>query len=135
MTIEALDHVNLRTANLDKLKAFYADALGLDAAEAGGTKRGYWLGAGGKVLLHIIEAERTDRGEQPQIEHFAFRARGLRDVVERLNRMKLVYNLTAVSDLSLVRLNLRDPDANRVHLDFPIEEYRPELNPVRVSPR
>ncbi len=135
MTIEALDHVNLRTVNLDQLKDFYAQMLCLDPAETGGTKRGYWLGSGGQVMLHLIEAKRTDRVEYPQIEHFAFRARGLKHTMSRLDRIGMAYNLNPVPALSLVQLNLRDPDDNRVHLDFPIDEFEAGMAPGKISNR
>lgn len=135
MTIEELAHVNLRTANLDRLKDFYTEALGFQSAETGGAKRGWWLGSQGKVMLHLIEAERTDRPEHPQIEHFAFRARGLRHMMRRLNGMGKAYNLNPVPAESLVQLNLRDPDDNRLHLDFSIDEHEPGMAPAELSLR
>lgn len=135
MTIEALDHVNLRTTNLDKLKDFYVQALGLSAAKTGNAQPGYWLGSHGNMMLHIIQADRTDRSESPRIEHFAFRAFGLRHVMHRLDGMGIAYNLNLVPRQSLVQLNLRDPDDNRVHLDFAIKEHEAGMAPANVSLR
>ena len=135
MTIEALDHVNLRTANLALLKDFYSRVLRLDLRETGGEKRGYWLGVGGQVMLHLIEADRTDRVQYPQIEHFAFRANGLMPTMGWLDRIGIAYNLNPIPAVSLVQLNLRDPDDNRVHLDFPIHEFESGMAPEKLSDR
>ena len=135
MTIERLDHVNVRTANLEAMRSFYLTALELEDEPADGPRRGYRLSIGHQCVIHLIEAPSTDRVAAPQLEHFAFRAHGLAEVMTRLDRLGLAYNLNPGAGHGIVQLNLRDPDDNRLHLDFPIEEYRPGMVPVRQSSR
>lgn len=135
MAIKALDHVNLRTINLSALRKFYVEALQFESVATYGKRRGYWLSIDGKVLLHLIEAERTDTVSYPRIEHFALSAEGLVQVMDRLDRLNLAYNLHPVSEQGVVQLNLRDPDDNRLHLDFPIAEYKAGMAPRRLSLR
>jgi catechol 2,3-dioxygenase-like lactoylglutathione lyase family enzyme len=136
MVIESLDHVNIRTSNLDALVRFYSKAFGMEANERIGSRtRVFWLGKTGQAMLHIVEAAATDRVEKPQIEHFAFRARGLAKFVERLEGLGIAHNVRAMQDLCLLQVNLHDPDGNRVHVDFPLAEYTSEVPPIKVNLR
>lgn len=123
VTITSLDHVNVRTANLERLLAFYTNDLGLRATATHAARRGYWLGIESGIVLHLIEADATDRADRPQIEHFGFRAEGLADFLERLRGRGTDYRLDPIAEQGVARLQLRDPDGNRLHLDFPLAEY------------
>jgi len=136
MVVDSLDHVNIRTSNLDALVRFYSKAFGMDASERIGSRtRVFWLGKTGQAMLHIVEAAATERVEKPQIEHFAFRARGLDMFLERLDGLNIAYNLRAMQDLGLIQVNLHDPDGNRVHVDFPLAERTAEVRPIEVNLR
>lgn len=135
MSIECLDHVNVRTANLDAMRQFYRDVLDLEERLQPGKRAGFWYWCRGRSVLHLITAEHTDHADRPQIEHFAFRATGLAGAMARIDALHVAYNLNPTPEQGLVQLNLRDPDGNRVHLDFPIEEYEPAMVPGRVSTR
>ena len=135
MAIERLDHVNVRTAHLEAMRRFYGAALGLVEQERPAAKPTFWFTAGAHPVLHLIGADRTDRSDRPQIEHFAFAARGLKKCMERLDGLGIAYHLRPLTGDGLVQLNLRDPDDNRVHLDFPIEEFEIGMTPARSSSR
>jgi len=136
MAVDSLDHVNIRTSNLEALVRFYSKAFGMEASERIGSRtRVFWLGKTGQAMLHIVEAAATQRVEKPQIEHFAFRAHGLDSFMERLDGLGIEYNLRAMQDLGLIQVNLHDPDGNRVHVDFPQAEHTSEVPPIEVKLR
>ena len=61
MTLTVLDHVNIRTARLEDLVAFYRDVLGLHTGwRPAFSFGGAWLYCGEQAVVHLVEVD-----EQP----------------------------------------------------------------------
>ena len=121
LQVLSLDHVNIRTADVERLANFYRDALGFEAARHPVAVRPtVWLGQAGSFHIHLVEGELADANESPRIEHFALRATGLASLLERLSSLGIPHRMSSAE--GLVRVNLRDPDGNRLHLDFDVED-------------
>lgn len=134
-----LDHINIRTANLDAMLRFYARILDLKpgARPHFGGASGAWLYAEEKMTdsleavrqdyraawVHFIEVPTTepDHGNL-QIEHFAFTATGMAGFLARLDSETCAYDLADMPDVGMVQVNFRDPDGNHIHVDFAISE-------------
>ena len=134
-----LDHINIRTANLEAMLAFYAVVMELKPGP-----RPHFGGAGGAWLytdenmpdslksvradyraawVHFIEVRSTERDHgNLQIEHFAFTATGMDLFLKRLDDQDCAYDLVDMPDVDLVQVNFRDPDGNHIHVDFPLSE-------------
>ena len=134
-----LDHINIRTANLEAMLAFYAAAMDLKPGP-----RPHFGGAGGAWLyaeenmtnslesvrtdyraawVHFIEVAPTEPNHSNvQIEHFAFTATGMDMFLKRLDEQDCAYDLVDMPDVDLVQVNFRDPDGNHIHVDFPLSE-------------
>lgn len=122
--IRRLDHVNVRTANLDKLVRFYAEVLGLHAGERPPLGfPGAWLYAGEQPVIHLVGVEQqpTPQGSL-RLEHFAFTASGLSEFLARLAALGVEYRQSRQAGTGNVVINLHDPDGNRLHVDFPASE-------------
>lgn len=122
--IRRLDHVNVRTADLAALVRFYTDVLGLINGERPPFSfPGAWLYAGEQAVIHLVGVEQQP---QPQgeltLEHFAFSAGNLREFLARLERLGVEYRRSRQAGTGNVVLNLRDPDGNHLHVDFPANE-------------
>jgi catechol 2,3-dioxygenase-like lactoylglutathione lyase family enzyme len=122
--IRSLDHVNIRTHNLEQLVRFYEDVVGLAQGERPPLGfPGAWIYAGGRAVLHLVGVE-----EQPapqgalRLEHFAFKADGLGEFVQRLNQRGVSFKQSRQAGTGNVVINLQDPDGNRLHIDFPAAE-------------
>ncbi len=124
--IRRLDHVNIRTASLGELSAFYEAALGLRQGERPPLGfPGVWLYAGTEAVIHLVGVERTPQPEGPlRLEHFAFSAEGLGEFLARLERLGVAYKQSRQAGTGNVLVNLQDPDGNRLHVDFPASEGR-----------
>jgi catechol 2,3-dioxygenase-like lactoylglutathione lyase family enzyme len=126
----AFDHVNIRTVNLDRMVAWYEAVLGLHAGPRPDFPvPGAWLCLGDTCVLHLIEADpapmvHTD-AESLRMEHFAFRATGMSDFLARLDTNGVAYKLFPFDAMDTVLVFLRDPDGNRIHVDFPAAEHTP----------
>ena len=56
MTIKQLDHVNLRTADVAGMVAFYRDLLGFEVGPRPPFRfGGAWLYCGGQAAVHLVE--------------------------------------------------------------------------------
>ena len=119
-----LDHVNVRTADLAGLVRFYTDVLGLTNGERPPFSfPGAWLYAGEQAVIHLVGVEQQLPLEGAlTLEHFAFSASNLREFLARLERLRVEYQRSRQAGTGNVVLNLRDPDGNHFHVDFPASE-------------
>jgi catechol 2,3-dioxygenase-like lactoylglutathione lyase family enzyme len=122
--IRALDHVNVRTANLAVLARFYTETLGLRQGERPPLGfPGAWMYAGEQPVIHLVG---VDLQPEPQgslrLEHFAFSATGLAEFLARLAQLGVAFRQSRQAGTGRVVVNLHDPDGNRLHVDFPASE-------------
>lgn len=118
-----LDHVNVRTVNLDVMRAWYCDVLGLtDGYRPDFRFPGAWLYIGDHPVVHLVEIDRPRAGHEPRIEHFAFSAAGLCEFLENLTRRGIDYRPARIPEIGALQVNIHDPDGNRIHVDFPADE-------------
>lgn len=128
MSIEFLDHVNIRTARLTEMTVFYAEVLGLRPGARPPFKfDGAWLYCGERAAIHLVEVDRAPRAGEPRIEHFAFRAVGLADFLARLREMDVAYRITTVPGVNLRQVHVQDPDGNHIEVAFAAEEAIGEI--------
>lgn len=121
MQVLALDHVNIRTADVERLADFYCATLDFELTRhPAADHQTVWLGKAGAFPIHLVEGELADARDPPRIEHFALRATGLTGLLKRLSSLGISHRISRAD--GLVRVNLRDPDGNRLHLDFDAEE-------------
>jgi len=124
MQIGKLDHVNIRTANLDKMVAWYGEMLGMSPGKRPNFSfPGAWLYTGDNAAIHLIGVDQgAPAHEDLRLEHFAFRATGFASLKSRLEAAGERYNVNPVPDAGLVQINCWDPDGNHIHIDFPSQE-------------
>ena len=122
--LTAFDHVNVRTANLDAMVAFYSDVLGLKPGRRPDFPfPGAWLYLGDQAYVHLVAARTPpEAGGNVTLEHFAFRARGLAAFRARLDTGGVAHSLDPVPGFPIVQVNFSDPDGNHIHVDFDAAE-------------
>ena len=85
MQVKKLDHVNIHTANVDRMVEWYDRVLGMKAG-----KRppfpfpGAWLYCGEEPTIHLVGVQKQPEMSGVTLEHFAFSATGLKDFLARL---------------------------------------------------
>lgn len=129
MQVEALDHVNIITADIDRAAGFYADVLGLEARDGPpplthATAR--WMyDAGGRAVVHInsLEAPRAfprdiRPGPTGALHHVALRCVGHDGMVERLDGRGIDYRSNLIAAIGLRQIFVADPDGVLLELNF-----------------
>ena len=135
MGLERLDHINVNTTQLEKLKAFYSDVLGMSPGPRPNFSfGGAWMYCGGRPAVHLVERAQLEpvHGDL-KLQHFAFAAKGLGEFLARLKQLDVPYRVGILDDFEICQINLTDPDGNHLHVDFPVAEAR-ELG-VERTPR
>lgn len=139
----SLNHVSIRTADLEACRRFYVEVLGLRVGPRPDFPfPGLWLYGGddpatGQPVVHVIGVDRNDSsgrdgylGERPAqplrgsgaLDHVAFAATGLSEMRIRLARLGLAIHERTVPGLGLRQLFLTDPDGIVVELNYPGSE-------------
>lgn len=125
MPITALNHVNLRTGQLQAMVHWYTHVLGLvDGPRPAFPFAGAWLYAGDTAVVHLVEVDNPHAvGSEVELklEHFAFSATDHAAFEARLNTTGTRYKQSTLAEAGLALYNLWDPDGNHIHVDFPLD--------------
>ena len=121
MPLCSLDHVNLRTVNLARLRTFYCNVLGLhDGQRPDFPFGGAWLYCEERAVVHLVEvSDPPNPSGELRLEHFAFVARDFNGTMRQLAEAGIDFRVSQLTGSKTRQLNFRDPDGNRIHLDFP----------------
>ncbi|MEM7176955.1 MAG: VOC family protein [Pseudomonadota bacterium] len=118
------DHVNVRTANLNAMRTWYAEVLGLSQGwRPDFAFPGAWMYAGDEALVHLVGVE-AEPGSDPgdlKLEHFAFRGDDLAGMRARLEAHGVAVKEFPVPGTRILQLNIHDPDGNHIHVDFTVD--------------
>ena len=122
MQIGRLDHVNLRTAQLDTLITWYGEILGMHPGPRPNFPfPGAWLYSGEDAVVHLVGVD-GDPGvgaeQDLKLEHFALSATGRSSFEERLVAAGEKFQTVDLNDVGITQYNIWDPDGNHIHIDF-----------------
>ena len=132
MPVRGMNHFTLLTKDVAATEDFYGDLLGLKAGYRPPISRpGVWLYAGDDPVLHVIDPVKMPNQPNGVLDHMAFTATGLKDVVAKLNRRGLKYDLRQQGETGAWQLFFHDPNGAKVELDFAKEE--PEANALKTA--
>ncbi len=123
--MKRLEHVNVRTADVDGMVEWYGRMLGMRTGPRPGFSfPGAWLYAGDQPVIHLVgrEARPGAADIDLRIEHFALSATGLAELVARAKEAGERCDVRRVPDFPIVQVNLWDPDGNHIHIDFDATE-------------
>src|SRR4051812_38923224 len=80
VSVGVLDHVNIRTANLEETVRFYCEVLGLSQGPRPNFSfPGAWIYSEGRAVVHLVDIGPTGEAQKPDsgvVHHIAFASRG-----------------------------------------------------------
>lgn len=115
-----LDHVTLRTADLEGTRQFLQDLLGLTVGYRPDFGfAGYWLYNDGEPVVHLIPGGGRAIGRDVEaIDHIGFRLEGYDAFRSRLDDDGIVYSTMDLVELGERRLFVRTPGGILLELVF-----------------
>ncbi|MFP3542464.1 glyoxalase [Rhizobium sp. SIMBA_035] len=115
-----IDHVTLRTADLEGTKVFLEDLLGLTVgARPDFGFPGYWLYDEGEPVVHLIPGAGATVGRDAEtIDHVGFRLRGYQVFRKKLDDAATAYSTMDLPELGERRLFVRTPGGILLELVF-----------------
>jgi catechol 2,3-dioxygenase-like lactoylglutathione lyase family enzyme len=119
MTILDLDHINIRTTDLDRTRAFFTDVLGLTVGWRPDFEfPGAWLYAGEKDVVHLVEVKRAHTpSEGSSLDHFAFTIDDFEDARRRLDAAGIGYRETAAPNGGIRQFFLTEGNGVTIELN------------------
>jgi catechol 2,3-dioxygenase-like lactoylglutathione lyase family enzyme len=129
MKVNALDHVNIITADLDGTARFYAELFELDRRDGPSPltpSTAQWMfDDAGKAIIHInsLDCPRAyERDVMPgptgSIHHVALNCSGYDDVVARLEAREMAYQVNLIASVGLRQVFSMDPNGVLLELNF-----------------
>ena len=123
MQLGRFDHVNVRTANVAAMTAWYESVLGMKAGPRPPFSfPGAWLYVGDHPSVHLVGVPKQPDVTGMRLEHFAFQATGVKTFLARLRAGGHRYDIGVVPEFGIIQINVWDPDGNHIHIDFPPAE-------------
>src|SRR5712675_1250635 len=145
MPLQHLQHFLIQTEDLEKTKDWYVDVLGMRVGPHPDFKFPvYWLYLGDDDVLHITQGgakisenrmkylgqQSTASTGSGVVDHVAFRATGLLELIDHLKKKGVDFKERRVNDQGLYQLFLIDPNGVKIELNFEAVEAKgrePEL--------
>lgn len=137
MPLRRLQHFLVQAADIEATKDWYVTVLGLEVGPNPDFKFPvYWLYLGDQDVVHLTpggrdvsENRKVYLGQESEatygsgvVDHLAFHATGLADMIAHLEAQNVEFTRRRVSDQGLFQLFLVDPNGVKIELCFPMEE-------------
>lgn len=124
--IHGMNHFTVLSSDLNRSKKFYVELLGLkEGYRPEFSFPGAWLYVDGQPILHIMAGRPMPEKPAGVIDHMAFTASDLQDMVDKLKQWGIHYELHRLKGLEIWQLFFHDPDGAKIELDFPANEAEP----------
>ena len=133
MPLSHIEHFLLQTTDMEKTRKWYVEVLGMRVGPNPDFKFPvFWLYLGDKDVVHVTEggkgvSENRKKyvGQQSDavsgtgvVDHIAFRATGLREMMAHLKGLGIDFKQRQVDDQGLYQLFMFDPNGIKIELNY-----------------
>lgn len=131
MTVETIDHVNIRTADVAATCQFFATLLDMEIRNSPGMAdrtMGAWIcDREGRAVIHVGSTAILYPGEEVavlspegsgRIHHVALRCRGFDAMVQKLDGLAMPYRTNRVEEVGLRQIFLTETNGILLELNF-----------------
>jgi catechol 2,3-dioxygenase-like lactoylglutathione lyase family enzyme len=148
MPLHHLQHFLIQTEDLEKTKDWFVDVLGMRVGPHPDFKFPvYWLYVGDTDVLHLtvggakasenrlkyLGQESTATSGTGVLDHVAFRATGLLEMIDHLKKKGVAFKERRVNDQGLYQLFVTDPNGVKIELNFEAAEAKGREPEVMAS--
>jgi catechol 2,3-dioxygenase-like lactoylglutathione lyase family enzyme len=123
MPATAMNHFTILTDDLPRTVRFYRDLLGLtEGWRPTLTFPGAWLYSGEQAIVHVVAGRSRDELRAGVIDHMAFSATGLSDMLALLTAHNVEHTCRKQAGSGMWQVFFHDPNNVKVELDFAADE-------------
>lgn len=121
MPVDALQHINLRSADIDRSRDFYVEVIGLAVGPRPPVaSAGYWLYLGLVPVIHLVQ---RPEGAPPRtgsgvVDHVAFHGVDFEGTRGRFSARGLAFDEAVIPRDGTRQLFVYDPDGIKIELNF-----------------
>jgi catechol 2,3-dioxygenase-like lactoylglutathione lyase family enzyme len=148
MPLTHMEHFLIQAEDLEATKDWYVKVLGFRVGPHPDFKFPvYWLYLGDADVIHmtaggkqVSKNRKTYLGQESEatqgsgvIDHVAFRASGLNEMIAHLDRLGIGFKERQVNDQGLFQLFLFDPNGVKIELNYQAAEAKGRKAPVMAS--
>lgn len=118
--VRSLDHINIRTAELDSTRSFFVDVLGLtEGWRPPFPFPGAWLYAGDSAVVHLVQVGKAAMAsEGSALDHFAFEISDYEEALARVRAAGLSFVETDVPGSTIRQIFVRDGNGVSIELNW-----------------
>lgn len=118
--VQALDHVNIRTADLAATKKLFVEVLGLEEGwRPPFPFPGAWLYAGGKDVVHLVElAAPANSSAGAALDHFAFDISDYDEALRKVRSTGLAFREAITPGTTVKQIFVLDGNGVTVELNW-----------------
>lgn len=133
MTITGLDHFNIRAKELDAMRDFFVDVIGLTEGDRPSFQfPGYWLYAGDAgAVIHLVGSDRErgyvsghggdDRDGTGVVDHLAFKGTDAAALLERLKTHGIEHQVRELPNGAARQIFCAGPEGVTIEVVFPTD--------------
>lgn len=121
MPVDALQHINLRSADVERSRDFYVEVIGLEVGPRPPIASvGYWLYLGDVPVIHLVQvsADATPRSGSGAVDHVAFHGVDFEATRGRFSASGLAFHEAVIPRDGTRQLFVHDPDGVKIELNF-----------------
>lgn len=148
MNVSHIEHYLVQTDNIEKTRDWYVEVLGLKEGPHPDFKFPVcWVYSGDVPLIHItlggdnvsdnrkeyVGQQSTDTFGSGAIDHIAFRAHGLLEMIDNLQARKVDFIERQAANGALYQLFVFDPNGIKIELNFDGKEANGRVPEVMAS--
>jgi catechol 2,3-dioxygenase-like lactoylglutathione lyase family enzyme len=121
MPVNALQHINIRCADVEKARDFYT-LLGLTVGDRPPfASQGYWLYVGDVPIVHLVQKKPEEKQLGPgtgELDHIALGGEDLDAMRATLKSHGIAFREAIVPRDNTVQVFVTDPDGIQLELNF-----------------
>ena len=121
MPVDGFQHVNIRSADVERTRDFYVRVLGLRVGDRPPfSSIGYWLYLGNQAVVHLVQRGPADTAADGSgnLDHVAFRGVDLDATRQTLRAAGIPFREAVVPRDNTVQIFVHDPDGIKLELNF-----------------
>jgi catechol 2,3-dioxygenase-like lactoylglutathione lyase family enzyme len=121
MAIGGFQHINTRSADVERTRDFYVRVLGLRVGDRPAfASTGYWLYFGEQPIVHLVQRAPGDPAKEGSgnLDHVAFTGVDLDGTRAALQAAGVRFREAVVPRDSAIQIFVHDPDGLKLELNF-----------------